>query len=124
MLSPIPTFGTYARQIIYYRNRQDITYTIATSMASTGGADSSFFLDFACALAVTDNIAVLTYAVATLCKLNHCVNTNPYLGLFLLFFFSHWGGISIEGWLSIRFKLHLGHLSMGNNARSYVEAHG
>ena len=30
-------------------------------MASTGGADSSFFLDFACALAVTDNIAVLTW---------------------------------------------------------------
>jgi len=29
-------------------------------MGSTGGMDSSFFLDFACALAVTDNIAVLT----------------------------------------------------------------
>ena len=33
---------------------------IHTSIDSTGGADSSFFLDLACALAVTDRMAVLT----------------------------------------------------------------
>ena len=71
-------------------------HNLCTSIASTGGADSSFFLDFACALAVTDNIAVLTWRLLHVNIFTVLILTPTYLGLFFLFFFPRWSGISIE----------------------------